>query len=302
MSRKLISGQRPFRILVANLRQGSDPSKGPAGNPQKVRETFTIQHFPEIPGRGEELGNDVGIRTRVGHVDWAVDGVPVAANGTITISGTTFTGPTWVQIGSHVLVSGEDWSTDAVQSTASATVVATPSTATLTIGAQALTDAGGARTPGANDYNGTLGTVEAIAADIVAAINDPANGFAAIATAEDGGGGLINLTAVPVGSLGDAVTLVTSDAGDITVSAANFSGGVDTDDSISANIATAINAIPGFSATPAGAVVTVTGPPGVLGNEIALKAGGAAPYNLTLAPTTGSLAGGEPVIGPVLIG
>lgn len=42
---------------------------------------------------------------------------------------------------------------------------------------QALTPAGGARTPGLNDYDNTLGAPNLIAADIAAAINDPANAF-----------------------------------------------------------------------------------------------------------------------------
>lgn len=114
-----------------------------------------------------------------------------------------------------------------VQATGSATVVATPSVATLTVGGVALVDAGGPRTPGSNDYDGTLGSPALIAADIVAAINDGANDFSDLVSAVDGGAGLINLTAVAPGVSGDDITLATSDVGDITVSGANFSGGVD---------------------------------------------------------------------------
>jgi hypothetical protein len=117
-----------------------------------------------------------------------------------------------------------------VQATAQATVVANPSTATLTIGGVALTDAGGPRLSGANNYNGTLGSPALIAADIVAAINDGANGFTAIATAVDGGGGVINLTAVPIGAAGNTITLATSDVLDITVSGALFANGTGTSD------------------------------------------------------------------------
>jgi hypothetical protein len=117
-----------------------------------------------------------------------------------------------------------DANTSSGQATATATVAATPSTATLTIGGQALTPAAGPRTSGSNNYNANLVTVAAIRADIVAAINDPLNGFAAIATASDGTGGVLNLTAMPLGSLGNAVTLVSS-TGTITVSGATFTGG-----------------------------------------------------------------------------
>ncbi len=117
-----------------------------------------------------------------------------------------------------------DANTSTGQATATATVAATPSTATLTIGGQALTPAAGPRTSGSNNYNNTLGTVALIRADIVDAINDPLNGFAAIATAYDGTGGVLNLTAMPFGSLGNAVTLASS-TGTITVSGATFTGG-----------------------------------------------------------------------------
>ena len=122
----------------------------------------------------------------------------------------------------------------ALQATATATVAASPSTATLTIGGQALTPVVGPRTSGSNDYNSTLGTVDLIRADIVAAINDPANGFAAIATASSGAGGVLNLTAVPLGPLGNAVALVSSTA-TITVSGANFTGGLDFSVAVTAN-------------------------------------------------------------------
>lgn len=114
------------------------------------------------------------------------------------------------------------------KATASATVAASPSTATLTIGGVALTNAGGPRTSGANDYNGSAGSIAAIAADIIAALNDPNNSFASLCTAASGGGGLINLTAVPLGTLGNAITLTSSNA-NITVSGANFAGGVNAD-------------------------------------------------------------------------
>ena len=114
------------------------------------------------------------------------------------------------------------------KATASATVAASPSTAALTIGGVALTNAGGPRTSGANNYNGSAGSIAAIAADIINAINDPNNSFASLCTAASGGGGLINLTAVPLGTLGNAITLTSSNA-NITVSGANFAGGVNAD-------------------------------------------------------------------------
>src|SRR3989344_5726966 len=199
MARKLTTASRPFTVLVANLSQGSDPSLGPAGNPSVTRSTFTTQRFHDIRGRGPETAGRQRNNARRGYVDYTTSPIPVGANGTITVASATFTGPTSIQLGQYTLVSGYDYTVGATAAaTATATVVATPSTATLTIGGQALTDAAGARTPGNNDYDGTLGTEALIAADIVDAINDALNGFAAIATAVDAGGGAITLTAVPV--------------------------------------------------------------------------------------------------------
>jgi hypothetical protein len=194
-----------------------------------------------------------------------------------------------------------DANTSSGQATATATVAATPSTATLTIGGQALTPAAGPRTPGANDYNSTLGTVALIRADIVAAINDAANSFAAIATASSGVGGTLNLTAVPAGSLGNAVTLTSSDP-TITVSDATLTGGLDPDESTALNLSVAIDALPEYSAVAASNVVTVTGLPGVLGNAVLFAATGSSPNNFTFSPEDQRMAGAEPKIGPPLIG
>jgi hypothetical protein len=64
------------------------------------------------------------------------------------------------------------------------TVIAAPIAAgsTLTINGVTLTAVAGARTSGANDFNGSLGTASAIAAEIVAALNDGANSFSTFIT------------------------------------------------------------------------------------------------------------------------
>jgi hypothetical protein len=236
----------------------------------------------------------------------------VGATGTLTVTFNDFTAAAVLRLGKYELVSGEDYAVGAgvpyIQSAGTATVVATPSTATLTIGGQTLIDAGGARASGSNDYDGTLGTEALIAANIVEAINDPANGFAAIATASDGGGGLIDLTAVPLGTAGDAVALVTSDAGDITVSGAFLTGGQDQtgQDQTAANIAAVIDVLPGFSAVSGAELVDITGPAGVDGNGVLFEAVyTGSVVNFTLAAVDGSilgtLANAEPFIGPPAI-
>lgn len=114
---------------------------------------------------------------------------------------------------------------------ATATVLVSPVAAgtVLAIGGLPLTAVAGPRTSGSNNFNGSAGSVAAIAADIIAAINDPNNAFTSLCTAASGGGGLVNLTAVPLGSLGNAITLATSHPLRISVSGANFAGGVNAD-------------------------------------------------------------------------
>jgi hypothetical protein len=117
------------------------------------------------------------------------------------------------------------------KATATATVLVSPVAAgtILAIGGLPLTSVAGPRTSGSNNFNGSAGSVAAIAADIIAAITDPNNVFTSLCTAASGGGGVINLTAAPLGSLGNAITLTTSHPLRISVSGANFVGGVNAD-------------------------------------------------------------------------
>jgi len=102
----------------------------------------------------------------------------------------------------------------AVQATATLTinVAALAPGDIITIGGTPLTaNAGVARTPGSDDFDPTTpGSAIALAAEIVSAINDGANSFTALATATDNLDGSFTLTAVPVGVLGNAVTLTTT--------------------------------------------------------------------------------------------
>ena len=182
--------------------------------------------------------------------------------------------------------------------TASGEVIVSPSTATITIGGVALLPAGGARTPGANNYDNTLVTVNAIMLNIVAAINDPLNGFIAIATASANSGGTFGLTAAAAGYAGNGITLASS-AGNVTVSGATFSGGLDTTGVTAIALAEAIDATLEFSAIASGDVVTVTGIAGPLGNEVAFYATGASPNNFTFTSDNyHAMSGAEPRIGP----
>jgi len=84
-----------------------------------------------------------------------------------------------------------------------------PATSTLKLGALTLTSVAVARTPGANNFNGS-GTTTAIAADIAAAISDSQNAWAAGGVTASASGAVVSLIGNR-GSAGD-VALVSSDA------------------------------------------------------------------------------------------
>lgn len=97
---------------------------------------------------------------------------------------------------------------------------------TITIGGLLLTGVVGARTPGSDDFDASLGTVAALAAEIAAAVNDVANSFASTATAT-AALGVVTLTAATPGSAGNSITLAASSTppGGFTLSGATLAGG-----------------------------------------------------------------------------
>lgn len=113
MNRKVIGGQKPFKILVANLKGSSDPSRGALFNPVKQRTGFEMQHFIEIGGRGEQTfprsRSTPGTATRVGHNTYTVANTPVRGTGTITVASNVFLGPTSVTVGKYTFLSGYDF-------------------------------------------------------------------------------------------------------------------------------------------------------------------------------------------------
>jgi|GEM_PF-1879551 len=176
-----------------------------------------------------------------------------------------------------------------------------PAVITIDVGGAAggpfpLIPAGGPRTPGANDYDETLGTTMAIAADIAAAINDPLNVFSAFMSAAVGPGpsdvtftwnvpgvvanGIVNLTADPMLS-----PLV------------GFAGGVGTEVTTATALVTALsdplNGLTGLiQAHNTGGVSNVVNlqalTPGLAGNSISLVS--TAPARLV--PSAATMAGG----------
>lgn len=105
------------------------------------------------------------------------------------------------------------------------TVGAAPLSAgdTITIGGVVLTGVSGDRTSGSDDFSVDGTTVATVAAEIVAAINDSSNSFAATVEASYSSG-VVTITAVTAGAAGNSITLAVS-AADLTASGANLSGG-----------------------------------------------------------------------------
>lgn len=252
------TAQPPFTWLVANFSGGSDPSMHQPS--MKIRSTFTQQFLIDVPTQGGVAGQQriadhksPGVTSHVA----LLTGSPARASVDVTVADADFTAEAYLYIGPYTLTSGVDWEPQsATQATGSLTVATRPSTATITIGGVALTPAGGARTSGSNNYDNTLGTTALVAANIVAAINDAANGFDGIVSAVLDGSS-VDLTAVAEGAAGNSVTLVSS-TGTVTVSGATLAGGVDAVDNCADELASAINALPGLSASATGPVVTVT--------------------------------------------
>lgn len=113
MPRKIRTAQRPFTMLVANIRQGSDPSKGAVGNATRVRTTYRQQHYPERGGSGYDLVPDSqptpGTGTRMGLTDYQ-SSPSTGGEGTLTVVSAVSPEPsTIIYLGGYELRSGEDF-------------------------------------------------------------------------------------------------------------------------------------------------------------------------------------------------
>jgi hypothetical protein len=89
-----------------------------------------------------------------------------------------------------------------------------------------LTGVAGARTPGSDDFDASLGSVAALQAEIVAALNDPLNSFSGL-TASPSGGADVVVTVDAAGKWGNAQNLIltTAPPGGMTTATPNFVGG-----------------------------------------------------------------------------
>jgi hypothetical protein len=105
---RLVSAQPKFKILVANLRGGSDPSRGI--NPTKVRQGFEMQFFHDIANSDVRTRTDnymdPGTTVRQGLLAYTTPPEPVGCTGTITVTDNDFTADAMLQVGEYEVVSG----------------------------------------------------------------------------------------------------------------------------------------------------------------------------------------------------
>jgi hypothetical protein len=144
-------------------------------------------------------------------IQWA-SGATLSTDGSLVLDGVTL-----------------DGSTGGTEASGTATVVTAPLAVgdAIQVGSIYLVGVAGARTPGSDDFNASLTPASALATEIAAALNDPANtqaGISAVAV-----GAVVTITASSPGTAGNSIDLVpsTTPPGGITVSGATLSGGLD---------------------------------------------------------------------------
>lgn len=150
---------------------------------------------PVIDLDAEDTGNLLPPTGFVEVVDDPTDIFAVPSLGTFGYTGKTSYPRTGVQATGHVttgIISAGD---------------------TITIGGVLMTAVAGPRTPGADDF--TAGAGSTVASELTAALNDPLNSFTGVVVAEVSLliPARVLLTAVPIGDLGNSVTLAAVGAG-----------------------------------------------------------------------------------------
>jgi hypothetical protein len=125
MGKKAVTAQRPFTMLIAHIRGGSDPSRGPAGNPDVVRSTYRQQHVIDVPGRGARTYRvgEKGTTTRTGMLTTTA-GAPVNSGGVVAITNPVFEGPTSLILGEFTLTTNVDFVVDPASAANTATALA----------------------------------------------------------------------------------------------------------------------------------------------------------------------------------
>jgi len=274
--------------------------------PVTPADTVTIDGAPLTPVEGARTPGsddfDAGTRSLGAMVvvaDSLAPSTGVLYGDTITIGGIALTADDVTTPGGLNFDAG-------TQATDTLVVTAAPSSATVTIDTGAanggpfpLTPAGGPRISGANDYDETLGTTAAIAAEIASAINDPANAFATFMSAAVGPGPSdVTLTWTVPGAFANVITNMSSDgtvttAGGFGATIAGVGTEITTATAIVAAISDVLNGLTGLvqAHNTAGASATVdiqALTPGLAGDSISTVS--TAPARITWGAAT--LAGG----------
>jgi len=160
MAKRITGAQKPFKMLVANLRGASDPSRGE--NPVKVRSTYETQLFPEISGRGFETSNfsnnsnkTPGRSTRQGRIRETI----IAPEFTITVSSAVVpitSAQTRIVMGDYTAIPGIDFVVVAADTTTTATNLATFIQNSIGWNATPAADVVTVELPSGLDYNNIL--------------------------------------------------------------------------------------------------------------------------------------------------
>lgn len=291
MAKKLRSAQSQRTMLVANLTGGSDPSKGTAGNPVKARSVITYQLIPDIMREGHPLSGDASPpMTRLGLLGYTVSPVPVDSDGTITLASMDFDAKVVLHLGEYSLISNDHFMiTDGVA------VVGENITNTAPDGIIVIW-----KTSGAGLGEGTINYPADIPISPGSVTIDWTSGAVAKSQTDNGDGTF-------TGDGNDAGSSIDYATGEIVLDTTGVPPDgattitIDyTPSAVLTNLAAAINALPGFAATELDNTVAVTGPPGILGNDILFTATHYGTVeNFTLSPTDDSLENAEPFLGPV---
>lgn len=294
---KHISAQPRYQLLVANLREGSDPSRG--RNPVKARTGFEFQHFPVV-GRAapdtEDRDGGAVVETHMGRVGYTTPPVPVGAAATIVVDNTAIVDGTLLYLGDYALEAGVDFATTGGTVVVGEDITNTPPDNIIVI----------FKTSGAGGGEGTINypaNLPLVPGSVTITWQD---GGAQTMT-DDGVGGFLGASGNPAGSsidytTGEIVLDTTGNAPDAATAITIDYTGTTTGD-VAVNLAAAIDALPDFAApVPGASTITVTGPAGPTGNELRLDAFyTGSVVNFTLTPADGTFDGAEPFIGPPTI-
>jgi len=109
MARTIVTHQ--YQLIVANLREGSDPSRGPIGNPVIQRSQFLQNNVLTIGGDQNTRGSGGAVVRTQTHKYVDPSDPQANATGEIEVLLDTFTTAAKIFLGDYVLISGRDFAT-----------------------------------------------------------------------------------------------------------------------------------------------------------------------------------------------